>query len=745
MRTLSLLSILSVVVIHGYQDATINASGEESISDDDDDEAEAATSSLADTDTFQISTLTGRCIHIGAQLPPQPISDDSPKTCTDYENWFDGTNSCAAYAKNKHDNWCEKYGSWNYQTTKYTANQACCICGGGNKPSGPPRLQVGEYIKLAKGTNNGQFDNCQSMKVSEVNHQPQFHYMIEVMKECGPKKMVRDNRGFITHQNMFQPGMKIKVPNDDPNVINRHVRVELKKCRNGMKEQEFKLTPVNEHESDMILGIKHALTGIELSSAFDAKTPYVNVTEVFEQGLFEGSEDLFFLKIRMNNGALAYLGSGYFGEKEYSMVAAYTLAQKRGYDEQEYSWWQFKPVVKSDNESAVDDHAEWLIRKTKLIGIDYLVQLSPWHLLDVDREASKNDVKSRFRELSRSFHPDKLLHQSEKKALYEKIFVILQNAYQNLKSDDEREKEKFRVASETSSQLFAHSNYVVELLPFHWTKLDGIKNIDRYALNVSSHLNSTLLDTATQEEESEPTVQIWVTLMYSARCGMSRSVVGMIDLAARHLENHFNIKVGAYGCGLYSSEQKQNSQDPTGVTTDPICAQFQRRETPNVHVIVETIVGKKRDENGDIIDVLPDLAIVNENAQFKHFYSAVPQGNTTQFFPHHFIDFAKAGKKVWENNHLVHKMTEEDFLDSNFIGNVSIVAYLDGTGNMESNSEVVDTIISSLPGVARRFFNDDLYVGVARCGYGGVTHVEKISRVKCMLIAQNSMWNGYLI
>ena len=85
--------------------------------------------------------------------------------------------------------------------------------------------------------------------------------------------------------------------------------------------------------------------------------------------------------------------------------------------------------------------------------------------------------------------------------------------------------------------------------------------------------------------------------MYSARCGMSRSVVGMIDLAARHLENHFNIKVGAYGCGLYSSEQKQNSQDPTGVTTDPICAQFQRRETPNVHVIVETIVGKKRDEN----------------------------------------------------------------------------------------------------------------------------------------------------
>ena len=120
MRTLSLLSILSAVVIHGYQDATINASGEESIiSDDDDDEAD--TSSLADT--FHISTLTGRCIHIGAQLPPQPISDDSPKTCTDYENWFDGTNSCAAYAKNKHDNWCEKYGKWNYQTTQYTANK----------------------------------------------------------------------------------------------------------------------------------------------------------------------------------------------------------------------------------------------------------------------------------------------------------------------------------------------------------------------------------------------------------------------------------------------------------------------------------------------------------------------------------------------------------------------------------------------------------------------------------------------
>jgi hypothetical protein len=410
-------------------------------------------------------------------------------------------------------------------------------------------------------------------------------------------------------------------------------------------------------------------------------------------------------------------------------VEVHSLAVKPSLHIEEFSMWQFIPVIQQDGIrpetiNVIDEHAHWLVRMTERIGIDYLEQLPPWDLLDVDRDASKLDVKSRFRELSRSFHPDKHVqrHPSDsKKELFERIFVLLQNAYQGLKSANEAEKERFRTEAESSSQLFARSESVVELLPFHWTKIDSNstedekRSNDRYVLNVASHHNSTL--TPSQDEESEVSVQIWVVFMYSARCGMSRTIGGMVDLAARHLLKHENIQVGAYGCGLYK-EYPPGKNDPTGVTSDPICAQFKRKETPNVHVIIETIPGRKRDEDGNLVEIHPAQDVVNENSQFKHFYAAVPNGNTLQFFPHNFIDFARSGKRLWQNNHLVTRMTREDFSDPTFIANVSIIAYLDGTGNDENDSEIVDAIVASLPGVARRFLNDNLYVGIARCGYG---------------------------
>jgi hypothetical protein len=63
-------------------------------------------------------------------------------------------------------------------------------------------------------------------------------------------------------------------------------------------------------------------------------------------------------------------------------------------------------------------------------------------------------------------------------------------------------------------------------------------------------------------------------------------------------------------------------------------------------------------------------------------------------------------------------MTRGDFSHPEFFSNNSLVAYLDGTGNAESNTEVIDAIRGVLPGVAHRFFHDGLFVGVASCGYG---------------------------
>ena len=425
------------------------------------------------------------------------------------------------------------------------------------------------------------------------------------------------------------------------------------------------------------------------------------------------------------DSATYWVLSGYFGQNEYSEVQLRSTRLVGDPSDQEHSMWTFKEVMNDySNETfdTVDEHVEWLEKKTEMIGIDYLEEMPPWDLLDVDQSADKKIVKSRFRELSRSFHPDKLLHHPEKKEMFEKIFVLLQNAYQGLKSGTNSDKQKFRQEG-SISQLFTHSQNIVELLPIYWTKIEqgnattSTDGISRYILNVASHLNSTLVDSTANEGERESTVQLWVVFMYSPKCGMSRTVRGMVDLAAAHLEKNFNIKVGAYACGLYKGFEAAKN-DPIGVASDPICAQFQRKETPNVHVIAETLPGKKFDENGVLVDMPLDPQVVIKNAKFKHFYAAVPEGTTTEFYPEAFIKFAKQGKRVWDYSHLVVKMRRESFNDASFVSNSSLIAYFDGTGNGESNQEVVDAINGALPGVAHRFLHDGLYVGSAQCGYG---------------------------
>merc|ERR1719291_1062933 len=62
-------------------------------------------------------------------------------------------------------------------------------------------------------------------------------------------------------------------------------------------------------------------------------------------------------------------------------------------------------------------------------------------------------------------------------------------------------------------------------------------------------------------------------------------------------------------------------------------------------------------------------------------------------------------------------MTMADFEDPEFVGNVSVVGFLDGTGTADDD-EVSGALLSALPGVASRFRNDDVYVGKALCGFG---------------------------
>ncbi|KAL3791936.1 hypothetical protein ACHAWO_009451 [Cyclotella atomus] len=732
MRFFSLLVFSALKSAHVFAgEATISTDGEvDDISNATDNCVDLLSGKVSTCHTYQIATLNAsprRCIHI--ETPPPQKEQEVPDICIDFPNYFDGTNGCLAYAQNDH--FCNEYGDNVYDASPYKPNQACCACGGGNKSK--PRLRVGDNVVL-KGEMS--MMSCKDLSILRIETDPIFQYVVRVNKGCGMAQRYFNGETLVENY-QYPEGANILVKTDDPGNIEKYYKVELKKCRRGAKAQEFMFQQGSADASKII--ILHKETQSPLVTTMGAVSPFVNVTQVWEDGLFDGSGDYFYMQMitstnegQFTNGkpmkpATSWLLSGYFGEQEYSEVRPRANTGSGDASDQEHSMWTFKQVLDDEaNETSdvVDEHVEWLEKKTEMIGIDYLEEMPPWDLLDVDRSAGKKEVKSRFRELSRSFHPDKMMHHPEKKDLFEKIFVLLQNAYQGLKSGSEGDKEKFRREGDTGSQLFTHSQFVVELLPNYWTKIEQDDNtaqatdgVKRYILNVASHLNSTLVDSTVAEEESEATVQLWVVFMYSPKCGMSRTTRGMVDIAAAHLEKNFNIKVGAYACGLYKGFEASPT-DPIGVSSDPICAQFERMETPNVHVIVETLPGRKFDENGVLVDQPLDPDLVIQNAKFKHFYAAVPHGTTTEFHPEAFIKFARQGKRVWDYSHLVTRMLRSSFNDADFINNSSLVAFFDGTGNGETNAEVVDAIKGALPGVAHRFLNDGLYVGTASCGFG---------------------------
>ncbi len=172
----------------------------------------------------------------------------------------------------------------------------------------------------------------------------------------------------------------------------------------------------------------------------------------------------------------------------------------------------------------------------------------------------------------------------------------------SLKNSDNSEKETFKANAEVEAQLFPHSQFVVELLPSHWTLIGNGTRNERYVISMpkaqsplDGSSDNEMLSAYNETEEA----QVWLLFLYSPRCGMSRAVVSFLELAAEHLEGE-NIRTGAYGCGIYGeSLQESKEKGFEGWLSDPICKQFGRRETPNTHVVVESVNGYV-DEDGNI-------------------------------------------------------------------------------------------------------------------------------------------------
>ncbi|EJK60575.1 hypothetical protein THAOC_19041 [Thalassiosira oceanica] len=502
--------------------------------------------------------------------------------------------------------------------------------------------------------------------------------------------------------------------------------------------------------------ITHVPTGADLAAAAGGRGPF-NVTRVFGDGLFLGADEYVHLRVSGADDLKGFpqqyhLANGYFGEKEYAEVKIFNTMDRmrRNFDEQEFSMWHIRPAVSVPEESSdgggggADEHADWLVRKMHSMGIDYLERMvSDYHqstaALAPPRRRPRLSEAGGQGALPTDLEavPPRQAHEGRRAGEAGVPRADLRAAPGCLPEPQGSRREgegavqgAGRDGQPALRALAVRRGAIAVALDEARRGGGGAGEAEvetaaagRYVLNTTASVGVPQDggEGGGGEPSPKPSVQLWVIFLYSGRCGMSRTVVGSVDLAARQLATE-GIKVGAYGCGLYP-EHPPGPRDPTGVTSDPICAQFRRRETPNVHVVVETVPGRRRRADGTLEDVPLDPAELWENAAFRHFYSSAADGNTTHYYPHNFIGFARAGRRVWEDGHLVHRMGYDDFDGADFAGNVSVVAFLDGTDGddgdgEESSSEVVGAVLSSLPGLARRFRSDDVYVGRAWCGYG---------------------------
>ena len=651
---------------------------------------------------YQIVTMNSnphRCLHLKEVQQAERLQN-----CKDYPNWTDGTNGCSAYKREerKGNGWCERFG--HILKDELSAKDACCVCSGGIKDA-KLRFGVGDVVSVM----NNRIDSSCFLKVVKVLDR--FLYTLEVIEDCG-------RHGWMNGRKFreFESGHQIRIDSDDRRIIKpaNYLQFELRRCRQGMKEQEFWITPEIDNEvitTNHKFTITHVLTNatLSLSTAADEAVTFERVFNEERDKFFESDR---FIHIIKNSDILSY---GTFGKTEFSSPKWMSKEKDTNLKIQPYTMWSLNRVEANDlvDSNEGNDHGTWIQEKVKDGGLDYLKQLPPWLLLDVDRDAPKVEVKARFRELSKLFHPDK-----NGGPLFDEVFLLLQAAYDGLKNSNIAEKEEFRVNAEVQAQLFAHSNHVLELLPSHWTQL-GQGADSKYVLNVggngtrscSSVEDGNICDgnnSAMKQENStissdSNTVQAWLIFMYSPRCGMSRMVPTLVELASKHLEKE-NIRVGAYGCGIYGDSLESSKEKGFAAwVTDPICKQFGRKETPNTHLILEFISG--------------DSDFMQRAQDFRFFYTAAAHGTSVELLPRELINFADTAYRAWEDSMFIKSMEREDFDHPSFSSSPHIVAFFDNSTSTSSDvNDIQDAINAALPSIARRSADANITVGMVHCG-----------------------------
>ena len=241
--------------------------------------------------TYQLATLNAsprRCIHIETPPPPPP-NEQVPEACIDFPNYHDGTNGCDVYTREEH--FCREYGNNKYPASPYKPNEACCACGGGNRRK--PRLRVGDNVIL----HDVQLKSCKDLVIERILTAPVFKYVVKVNTGCGNVQRFFQG-GVLTENYQFPAGAQLGITTDDETVIDKYYKVELRKCRMGVAAQEFMFQKGNADGSEII--ILHKGTGSPLTTLMGATTPFVNITQVWEDGIFDGSGDYYVSAVQCN-------------------------------------------------------------------------------------------------------------------------------------------------------------------------------------------------------------------------------------------------------------------------------------------------------------------------------------------------------------------------------------------------------------------------------------------------------------
>ena len=518
-----------------------------------------ATKNLTKTPTFHPSTVCEDRRVTGANKTTRP--------------WHDGTNGCAAYEREetRGHGWCALYGA--HPFPQGSAKQACCACGGGRNVTRAFGAGDDVEVKVQGGA-------WRAATVSTASPGGGSLYAVRV----GNKQATVLSEATIRPRPPPRDGLAL-APCDPGDAA---ARADLRWALVGASP---------ENGSSLLASLRHVASGAMLSGKFPGEQPkgraQVTSSLLYAGEPSQGDADAWggsTLRVRsaFGGGAAAWrpwaeiirktgdraredcLIGGRFGQPGLSK-AEWTKCDDHMFDGLPGKMWKLTCDAGDDFGG---DGA--LARAASLLALPEasIRALAPWRALGVGRGADAKAVKQAFRELSRVLHPDKraLLQSkipSASAANADALFDVAQRAYDGLKGTDEALREKFRLANEKDGGLFDGS-VVAELRPSDLKEDRG-----DLAWNAT---NSTTL---------------WIVMLYSPSCMMSRSIAPLVEAAAaafREKDRGVAVKFGAYACGEHGdAKAKTNKKGFAGVFEDPVCASLEPglSETPRFAAAVE--------------------------------------------------------------------------------------------------------------------------------------------------------------